>query len=168
MPIFRGKNIVSAVSDYKDSVRVVSRANVTLSGPVTVIDGVTLVDEDRVLITGQTIGTQNGIYKWASSTSSFGRSHDADSAFELTPGSKIYVEEGTTYNRTNWTLITSGVITPGTTNIVFAKESRVGTTDLSGTTGASDKTLQIVLDETGQITSVTALDISISVNGGSF
>jgi hypothetical protein len=62
MPIFRGKNFVSAVSDYKDSVRVVSRSNINLSASVLSIDGVELVDKDRVLLSAQTTQTQNGIY----------------------------------------------------------------------------------------------------------
>jgi phage-related tail fiber protein len=166
MPIFRGKNIVSAVTDYKDSVRCATRTNVSLSSTVTTIDGVTLANDDRVLLAGQTFSNQNGIYKWTASSSTLSRAHDADSAFELTPGTRVYVEEGDTYARTNWTLITQGVITPGVTSIVFAKESYIGTANLSGTYGASDKTLQIVLDETGQITSITELDIS--VDGGSY
>ncbi len=166
MPIFRGKNLVSAVSDYKDSVKVATRTNVNLSSNVISIDGVSLSDKDRVLLLGQTISAQNGIYVWSVSTSKLTRALDADSVFELSAGNRVYVEEGTTHAKTTWTLITQGVITPGTTGLVFAKESRIGTTDVSGTYGGSNKTLQITLDETGQIDSVSAIDIS--VDGGEF
>lgn len=166
MPIFRGKNFVSSVSDYKDSVRVAARSNINLTGTVTIIDGVSLLDKDRVLLLGQTNQAQNGIYSWSTATSKLVRSNDADSIFELSAGNKVYVEEGTTFEKTTWTLITNGVITPGITGLTFAKESRIGTSDISGTYGGSGKTLQISLDETGLINNITAVDID--VDGGTF
>lgn len=166
MPIFRGKNLVSAISDYKDSVRIATKSNVDLSANVLTVDGVSLEDKDRVLLLGQTNQTQNGIYAWSVATKKLTRSNDADSIFELSPGNKVYVEEGSTNAKTTWTLITQGVITPGTTSIVFAKESRVGSTDVSGAYGGSGKTLQISTDETGLINSISAVDIEL--DGGSF
>lgn len=166
MPIFRGKNFVSAVSDYKDSVRVATRSNVNLNANLVSVDGITLADKDRVLLVGQTTQSQNGMYAWSVSTSRLIRSEDADSIFELSAGNKIYVEEGTVFGKSSWTLITNGVITPGTTSLVFAKENRIGPIDTSGTYGGADKTLEITLDETGLIDSITELDISI--DGGTF
>jgi phage-related tail fiber protein len=166
MPIFRGKNFVSAVSDYKDSVRVATKSNVNITSNVMTIDGVTLENKDRILLTGQSVQSQNGIYSWSSITNKLTRAEDADSIFELTPGNKVYVEEGNTLGKSSWTLITQGVITPGITSLVFAKESRINTTDVSGTYGGSGKTLEISLDETGEINSITEVDIDI--DGGSF
>jgi len=166
MPIFRGKNFVSAVSDYKDSVRVATRSNVDIAANVLALDGISLTDKDRVLLLGQTSASQNGIYTWSTSTKKLTRAGDADSVFELSAGNKVYVEEGNSFGKSTWTLITQGVITPGTTSLVFAKESRIGTVDVSGTYGGSNKTLQITLDETGEIDSITEVDINI--DGGSF
>lgn len=166
MPIFRGKNFVSAVSDYKDSVRVATRSNVNLSGTVTIIDGIGLADKDRVLLVGQTNQSQNGIYSWSSASSKLVRSDDADSIFELSAGNKVYVEEGSTQGKSSWTLITQGVITPGTTSLVFSKESRINTVDISGTYGSAGKTLVLALDETGEINTISEIDIS--VDGGEF
>ena len=166
MPIFRGKNFVSAVSDYKDSVRVAVRSNINLSGTVSVIDGVTLSDKDRVLVAGQSVSAQNGIYVWSSSDSKLTRAEDADSAFELSAGNRIYVEEGNTHSQTNWVLISTGVISPGVSNIVFSKESKVGPIAQYGTFGAANKTLQIQVDESGQIDSISETDISL--DGGEF
>jgi hypothetical protein len=166
MPIFRGKNFVSAVSDYKDSVRVATRSNINLSANIVSIDGVLLTDKDRVLLIGQSNQSQNGIYSWSSASYKLTRSNDADSIFELSAGNKVYVEEGTSFEKTTWTLITSGVITPGITGLVFAKETRIGTSDVSGTYGASDKTLVMTLDETGEINSIS--EVNISVDGGTF
>ena len=166
MPIFRGKNFVSAVSDYKDSVRVATRSNVDISANVISIDGVTLIDKDRVLLLGQSSASQNGIYVWSVSTMRLKRADDADSLFELSPGNKVYVEEGNSFSKTTWTLITQGLINPGSTPLVFAKESRVGTSDVSGSYGGSGKTLEITVDETGVINSITEVDIGL--DGGTF
>ncbi len=166
MPIFRGKPLVSSASDYKDSVRVALRSNLNLLANVTVIDGVTLNDKDRVLLAGQNLASQNGIYTWSNSTSRLTRAIDADSSVELSPGSRVYVEEGTTHAKTTWILITTGSISIGTTSLIFAKESRLGPVDNSGTYGAANKTLIVTLDETGVINSISVIDID--VDGGTY
>ena len=166
MPIFRGKNFVSSVSDYKDSVRAAVRSNINLSGTVTVIDGVTLSDKDRVLVAGQSLASQNGIYVWSSANSRLLRAEDADSMYELSAGNRIYVEEGTSNEKTNWVLITTGIIVPGVSSIVFAKEGHVGPVAQYGTFGSANKTLQIQVDESGRVDSVTEIDIDL--DGGSF
>lgn len=166
MPIFRGKNFVSAVSDYKDSVRVATRSNINTSANIVSMDGLSLVDKDRILLVGQSTQSQNGIYAWSSATSRVTRAEDADSIFELSAGNKIYVEEGTLLGKSSWVLITNGVITPGTTSLVFAKENRIGPIDYSGTYGGAAKTLEITLDETGLVNSISQVDISL--DGGDF
>jgi hypothetical protein len=166
MPIFRGKNFVSAVSDYKDSVRLATRSDINVSANIFTIDGISLADKDRVLLIGQSAQNQNGIYAWSVATSRLTRSNDADSIFELSSGNKVYVEEGNTLGKSSWTLVTSGVITPGITALTFAKEGRINTTDVSGNYGGPGKTLQIALDETGEINSITEVDIDI--DGGTF
>lgn len=166
MPIFRGKTIVSAVSDYKDSVRVALRSNLNLSADVTVIDGITLNDKDRVLLAGQSNASQNGIYSWLSSTSRLVRADDADSTFELSAGNRVYVEGGNTHAQTTWVLITTGPIIPGITSLIFSKESRIGPVDNSGTYGASNKTLTVTVDETGTINSISETEIDI--DGGTY
>jgi hypothetical protein len=166
MPIFRGKNFVSAVSDYKDSVRLATRSNVNVGANVFTVDGISLSDKDRVLLAGQISQNQNGIYSWSVSTSKLTRATDADSIFELSAGNKVYVEEGNTLGKSSWTLVTSGVITPGVTALVFAKEGRINTVDVSGNYGGPGKTLEISLDETGEINTITEVDIDI--DGGNF
>jgi len=166
MPIFRGKNFVSSASDYKDSVRVATRSNINVGANIMTIDGISLADKDRVLLVGQTNQVENGIYSWSVATSRLTRAIDADSIFELSSGNKVYVEEGNTQGKTSWTLITQGSITPGTSSLVFSKESRINTIDISGTYGGPGKFLEISVDETGQINSITEHDIDM--DGGSF
>jgi hypothetical protein len=166
MPIFRGKDFVSSISDYKDSVRVATRSNVDLNSLIFSMDDIVLVGKDRVLLAGQTDASQNGIYIWNAITSKLRRAPDADSSYELQAGVKIYVEEGTQNSQTNWTLITPGNITVGSNNLTFARENRIGNYEFSGTHGSSSTSLVVTLDESGQITSINAVDISI--NGGEF
>jgi len=166
MPIFRGKTFVSAVSDYKDSVRAGLRSNLNLSAEVSQIDGVTLNDKDRVLLAGQSSAVQNGIYTWSSATNKLTRSDDANSSFELSAGNKVYVEEGNTHAKTTWVLVTAGVITPGNTSIVFSKESQIGTTDVSGTYGTANKALTVTVSDTGKIDSIS--ETEINVDGGTY
>jgi hypothetical protein len=166
MPIFRGKSFVSADSVYKDSVRLATRSNINLNGTVSIIDGTTLNDKDRVLLVGQNDQKENGIFAWSSATNQLTRANDADSLFEISPGMHVYCEDGISLGKTTWTLISTGVISPGVNPMVFAMENRLGTIDNTGTYGAANKALQISVDETGQVDSVTEIDISL--DGGSF
>jgi hypothetical protein len=166
MPIFRGKNFVSAVSVYKDSVRLASRSNINLASAILQIDGGALNDKDRVLLVGQTDQRQNGIYSWSVSTNKLARSDDADSIFEIGPGMHIYCEDGNTLAKTTWTLISTGIISPGVNPMVFAMENRLGAVNNTGSFGSSKKTLQITVDETGQVDSISEIDIEL--DGGSF
>jgi len=161
MPIFRGKEFVSAVSDYKDSVRAATRSNVDLSSLIFSMDDVVLNGKDRVLLAGQTNPVENGLYIWNAITSKLSRTKDADSGTEFTTGMKIYVEEGTQNSQTNWVLITPGQITLGATGLTFAKENRIGHFDYSGTYGSASKSVILTLDESGQVTSVSEVDINL-------
>lgn len=100
--------------DSKASVRVVANANITLSGTQT-IDGIAVVAGDRVLVRGQTTASANGVYVVAAGA--WTRATDADSTGELTPGAFWFVEEGTTYGKTQWRIENTGTITLGTTSI---------------------------------------------------
>lgn len=166
MPIFRGKEFASAISDSKDSVRVATRTHVPLLSTLSVIDDITLAHQDRVLLTGQTNPAYNGIYVWNSVTGKLIRASDADSMLEVSSGMRMFVEEGTANAQTYWTLTTPGVIIVGTTGLTFARENRVGNFDQSGTHGSASKTNVITLDESGQITSITPVDIAL--DGGEF
>jgi hypothetical protein len=120
------KEYVDAVKqslDIKDSVRVATTGNITLSGTQQ-IDGVTLSVGDRVLVKSQTSGSQNGIYAVASST--WARSTDADVAADITSGMFVFVTQGTTNADSGWVLTTDGTITVGSTSLVFTQFSGAG------------------------------------------
>jgi hypothetical protein len=99
--------------DNKQSARVATTGNITLTGTQT-IDGVAVADGDRVLVKNQTTTTQNGIY--LASTGAWSRTNDS-----LNPNTFLFVEEGTTQGDTSWMISNNGVITVGTTAIAFTQ-----------------------------------------------
>jgi hypothetical protein len=109
--------------DIKNSVRVATTTNITLSGTQTV-DSVVLVAGNRVLVKDQTNASQNGIY--VVSASSWTRALDADDNGELTAGSFTFVEEGTLYHDTGWVISTNGEIVIGTDPMNWTQFSGAG------------------------------------------
>lgn len=108
--------IAAGLVDYKASVRAVATSNITLSGLQT-IDGVSVVASDRVAVTGQTTGSENGLY--TASAGTWVRTTDADTSAEVTAGMYFAVEEGTTYSDSVWLLVTDNPITLNTTSLSF-------------------------------------------------
>lgn len=95
------KNYVDAVAaglDWKPSVRAIATANITLSGTQT-IDGVALIVGERVLVTGQSTASQNGIYVVAAGA--WSRASDLAAASSAA-GAAVFVEEGTAFADTGW------------------------------------------------------------------
>lgn len=76
---------------YKAPCRVATTANITLSGEQT-IDGVAVVDGDRVLVKNQTDTTQNGIY--VCSTGDWSRATDFNGAESFRSGTQVFVTSG--------------------------------------------------------------------------
>lgn len=112
--------------DYKQAVRVVTISNITLSGGApNSVDGVNLSLNDRVLVTGQTNGVQNGIYYvttlGSGSNGTWTRSIDTDATGELLSGTIVMVTEGTAYADTQWKLTTNDPITIDVTSLTFVQ-----------------------------------------------
>lgn len=103
--------------DDKDSVRVATTGNITLSGTQS-IDGVSVIAGDRVLVRAQTTASQNGIYVVAAGA--WTRATDFDAWTEI-PGAIIPVEEGTTLADSIWISSANAGGTLGTTNITFIR-----------------------------------------------
>ena len=106
--------------DYKQATRVVTVSNITLSGGApSTVDSVSLTLNDRILVTGQSTASQNGIYYVSTlgsgSNGTWTRSTDTNTVGEILPGTIVMVTEGTIYADTQWKLTTDGVITPGVT-----------------------------------------------------
>jgi hypothetical protein len=111
---------------WKAPVRVVSSANGTLATAYAagqVVDDVTLVLGDRILLAGQSTGSQNGIYVVTAGTPT--RATDADSSAELISAT-VMVSEGTVGADTQWTCSNNTTITIDSTTINFVKISGSG------------------------------------------
>jgi len=112
--------------DYKQATRVVAVTNITLAGgaPATV-DGVSLSVNDRVLVTAQSTGSQNGIYLVSTvgsgSNGTWVRTSDADATGEIEAGMIVMVTEGSVYADTQWKLITDDPINIGSTALIFTQ-----------------------------------------------
>ena len=109
--------------DVKDSVKVATTANITLSGTQT-IDGVAVSADERVLVKNQSTGSENGIYDCKAG--SWSRSSDFDANSEVTSGAFVFVEQGTVNADAGFVLTTDGSITVGTTALSFTQFSGAG------------------------------------------
>ena len=117
------KNYVdSAITglELRDEVRVAAKTNITVASPGAAIDGVTLSNGDRVLLTAQSTASQNGIYVFNGAASALTRATDFDTAGEMERGALIPVVEGSTGSLGLWIHTTAGAITVGTTALTFS------------------------------------------------
>jgi phage-related tail fiber protein len=111
---------VGVVDDLgiKRPVRCASTSNVTLSGLQT-IDGIALNDGDRVLLTGQSTASQNGI--WVASTGNWTRPKDFDGALDCVRGTLVFVQVGSVNARSLWQVDTPDPITIDLTPLSFVE-----------------------------------------------
>ena len=129
--------------DFKDSVRVATTGNITISSDLNVgdtIDGITLADGDRVLVKDQSTASQNGIYTAGSSPA---RATDADADAEVTAGLFVFVEEGTANGDNGYVLSTDGTITVGSTALTFTQFSGAGQIVAGDALSKSGNTLNV-------------------------
>ena len=133
-----------------------------------VIDGITMVVDDRVLIYEQTDATQNGVYvvtnigsgstNWvltrSSDTDTSGNQDDSS----LDEGSYFFVEEGDTGAGESYVCSTVGTITFGTTEIHFVQFSSAIT--YTAGTGININASRVIstsgVATTGQLTALSA------------
>ena len=163
--------------DYKQTARVITTANVTLSGgaPATV-DGTSLALTNRVLVTAQTTGTENGIYEvtvvGSGSNGTWVRTEDANATGDIKGGTIIMITEGTVYADTQWKLTTDNPITIGSTTLTFARNGNAafGVVAVSGQSDlVSDQigdTLTLVAGSNVTLTTVAGTDTLTIAAGG--
>ena len=144
------KGYVDSVSqglDVKDSVKVATTANITLSGTQT-IDGVAVSADERVLVKDQSTASQNGLYLCKAST--WERTTDLATGANAA-GMFTFVEQGTANADNGFTCTSnSGSAVVGTNSLVFAQFS-----------GAGSVTAGDGLDKTGN-----TMSVDLKANGG--
>lgn len=131
-------------SDFKDSVKAATTANITISTALNngdTLDGITLATGDRVLVKDQTTKKENGIWVVGVSPA---RATDADAAGELSGGTLVYVEQGTANGDRLFRIITNGSITPGTTEHEWAALSAAGIAEPETNGGVRTNILKVV------------------------
>ena len=104
----------------KAPVKVATVSNITLSAAQT-IDGISIVEDDRVLVRAQTDSTENGIY--VAKDTAWVRADDFNGTRDVVEGTTVIALGGsTTYGAKNtyWEITTSGTIVIGTSSITFA------------------------------------------------
>jgi len=114
-------NVAAGVA-WKNAVRAATTVNGTLATAFAngqVIDGVTLVTGDRILLKNQTAGADNGIYNVQASGAPI-RASDADIAAELLQAA-VMVQEGSTQADTLWVNTTNAPISLGITSLVWVQ-----------------------------------------------
>jgi len=116
--------------DAKASVRVRDTGvNIALAAAPNTLDGVTLVQGDRVLVGSQATPAQNGIYVVTTlGTGANGvwtRATDMDAWAEV-PNAYTWVEEGTNFADTGWVCVANQTGTLGTTSINFVLFASAG------------------------------------------
>lgn len=137
---------------WKDSVKVATTGNITLSGAQT-IDGISVSENQRVLVRAQTSGAENGIY--VSASGAWSRAEDMNASSEFS-GSAVFVQQGSTYADIGFVCTNDGSVTVGTTAITFTQFS-----------GAGQFTAGDGLDLTGTTFSVNVDDSSIEISSDS-
>ena len=100
-------------------------ATLTLSNPLTVLDGVTLSNGFRILVKNEANLANNGIYVRTSATV-LTRASDFDTAAEIAGGDFTFVSAGTVLDNTGW-VQTEPCNVIGTDPIVFVQFSGAGT-----------------------------------------
>ena len=151
--------------DVKASVRVATTAAINLASDLNngdVIDGVTLVTGDRVLVKNQGTASENGIYV-AVASGAASRSSDADGTAdtgELTSGTFTFVEEGTVNSDKGFVVSTNGTITVGSTSITWTQFSGAGSFEAGDGLSQSGNTINV--NVTADRTAITADAVDIA------
>lgn len=101
---------------WKAAVRAGTTDNVILA-ITTVVDGVTLVTGDRVLVKDQTVKVENGIYTF--NGTGLVRAADQDQANEFSSAA-VLIKEGTLQKDTGWNQ-TAEVVTVGNDDVVYVQ-----------------------------------------------
>ena len=147
--------------DVKNSARVATTADITLSG-VQTIDGVGVLAGDRVLVKDQVTASENGVYDVVSG-GPWTRSEDAIQD-ELTSGSFVFVEEGSVNGSAGFVVSTPNPITVGTTEIEWSQFSGAGQITAGAGMTKSGNTLDVNTASADRIV-INANNIDLATHG---
>jgi hypothetical protein len=168
------KAYVDAVSEglhVHAAARVYVATNIDLSTALEagdVIDNITLVAGDRVLVNGQSTQSQNGIYVVQASGAAV-RATDFDTPTEVKSGDFIFVSAGTNYANTGW-VQTLSPATIGSDPISFTQFSGAGTYLAGDGLSLNGSTFSVDVTPTSGNASLTntggAVEVKVNTNDG--
>src|SRR5262245_31027707 len=98
--------------------RAASLADLTLAGLQT-IDGVSLIENDRVLVRAQSDATRNGIY--AAGSGNWSRAADFDGSRDVVKGTRVSITDGAANANKQFVVTSADPIGIGTSAIAFAE-----------------------------------------------
>ena len=149
--------------DVKDSVKVATTANITLSGTQT-IDGVAVSADERVLVKDQSTASQNGLYLCKAST--WTRTDDLAAGSDAA-GAFAFVEQGTV-NADNAFVCSSdkGSAVTGTNNLTFVQFSGAGQITAGNGLDKSGNTLSVDLKANGGLV-IESTEIAVDLAASS-
>jgi hypothetical protein len=130
-------------AEFKDAARAVATANVASLSGTTTLDGVSLIATDRVLLTGQTTGSQNGI--WVIAAGAWTRPADFNTGDTIPKNRSYFVAEGTLYHDSGWTLTNDTAPVVGTDASTWTRFTGLGeVTAGNGLTKSDVNTLAVL------------------------
>ena len=147
--------------------RVATTANITTATDLQAgdtLDGVTLVEGDRILVKNQSTDTQNGVYLTAASGQNAARDPEFDTVAELA-GQMVIVQEGSAGADKFFLCTTNNSGSIGSVSITFTVvvPSNVGDVTLNGVQTLTNKTLTSPV--ISEVVSVSNGNISVLPNG---
>jgi hypothetical protein len=129
--VFAGQNLQVEPALWATSrrlmVRAVSVSNLNIASPGATIDGVTMATGDRVLLAGQSAGSQNGLWSFNGAAVPLTRPPDypPTGTVQAFTDLEVPVRDGSTYAGVVFRCSTAGTITIDSTATVWSEYSRV-------------------------------------------
>jgi hypothetical protein len=130
-------------------------ATLTLGVALTVLDGYTLQNGDRILVKNQANQAHNGAYTWATGGTVLTRSLYEDEVSQFGGGDFFFVTHGTINGDTGW-VQTEALATFGSSNIIFQQFAGAGTYQAGAGLSQSGNIFSISTTYAGQ-SSITTL-----------
>jgi hypothetical protein len=141
----------------------------TLDSQLTILDGVTLAENDAILVKDQSDKTQNGIYIVDATGDKLTRREDFAEGKTILNNTFVNVMEGTANGDTRWTIVSDGVLTVNSSNITFVKDIDTATSSINvvkGSITGDDVTTAFNVAHNLNLTDVNAYILLIKDSAG--